>query len=219
MSCSGITIYRENIKWIWYIVSAVNHYITNHHKLSGLKQQLFSLLRIMWVSNLAWLSWQGPSHPVLLRYNWHTAFLLCQTPELQIKTIELCGIISHYHSNNKQNLRVFHHTKITSKMNHRPKCKRFNKYKRKRQKNTYWEKYLKNTYLIKDISEYIKSPKSSIIRKQIKNEKKIWTDPKKKKKEREGEKAIGFVVTRDGGWREGNWSKAIKRHCKLQVIR
>ena len=56
------------------------------------------------------------------------------------------------------------------------------KMKRRKRQTTYWgEKNLKITYLIKDISEYIKSPKSSIIRKQIKNEKKIWTDPKKEK--------------------------------------
>ena len=78
--------------------------------------------------------------------------------------------------------------------------------KRRKRQTTYWGKKFENHIFDNGlISEYIKSPKSS-IRKQIKSEKKIWTDPKKKKKEKKRDWICGYqkwVVEGGGtGWKQ-----------------
>ena len=79
--------------------------------------------------------------------------------------------------------------------------------KRRKRKTTYCEKKFENHIFDNGlISEYIKSSKSS-IRKQIKSEKKIWTDSKKK--ERENKRLDLWLPEMGGGGRE-NWVKAIK---------
>ena len=87
--------------------------------------------------------------------------------------------------------------------------------KRRKRQTTYWDKKkFENHIFDKGHIRIYKSPKSSIIRKQIKNEKKIWTDPKKK--ERENKRSHMWLPEMGGGGR-GNWVKAVKgpANCKL----